>query len=251
MTQIRKRLTYANVMSSIAVFLVIGGATAFAALGKNTVGSKQLKKNAVTSQKIKNSAVTTPKLKNGSVTAEKLAAGAVTVGAGSITSDKLAKGSVTAEKLAAGAVTIGAGSVTSEKLANGSVTNEKLAGGAVTGDKIANGSVTRGNLAEGTLLPRAFALVEADGTVDPKFTAGGIPDATRVGEAYCFDTPFPVLHAQATGEADGEGNDMPSVLIAGAQETFEECPAGTDAEVEVWDTGLDEETEEEFFLVLW
>ena len=48
MKQIRKRLTYANVMSSIAVFLVIGGATAFAAgLAKNSVGTKQLKKNAV------------------------------------------------------------------------------------------------------------------------------------------------------------------------------------------------------------
>jgi hypothetical protein len=39
--QIRKRLTYANVMSSIAVFLVLGGATALAAgqLGKNSVGT--------------------------------------------------------------------------------------------------------------------------------------------------------------------------------------------------------------------
>ncbi|HET8566886.1 MAG TPA: hypothetical protein VFL77_10485 [Solirubrobacterales bacterium] len=62
MNQIRKRLTYANVMSSIAVFLVIGGATAFAALGKNTVGSKQLKKNAVTTAKIKNGAVTGAKV---------------------------------------------------------------------------------------------------------------------------------------------------------------------------------------------
>lgn len=62
MKTIRKRLTYANVMSSIAVFLVIGGATAFAALGKNTVGSKQLKKNAVTTAKIKNGAVTGSKV---------------------------------------------------------------------------------------------------------------------------------------------------------------------------------------------
>jgi hypothetical protein len=38
MKSVRKRLTYANVMSSIAVFLVLGGATALAAgsLGKNT-----------------------------------------------------------------------------------------------------------------------------------------------------------------------------------------------------------------------
>ena len=63
MKQIRKRLTYANVMSSIAVFLVLGGATAFAAvhLGKNSVGTKQLKKNAVTAAKIKKDAVTAPR----------------------------------------------------------------------------------------------------------------------------------------------------------------------------------------------
>lgn len=69
MKQIRKRLTYANVMSSIAVFLVLGGATALAAsqLGKNTVGSKQLKNNAVTTAKLKNKAVTGAKVKDGSL----------------------------------------------------------------------------------------------------------------------------------------------------------------------------------------
>jgi hypothetical protein len=70
--RVRNRLTYANVMSSIAVFLVIGGATAFAALGKNTVGTKQLKKNAVTSAKIKKNAVTTAKIKKDAVTGAKV-----------------------------------------------------------------------------------------------------------------------------------------------------------------------------------
>jgi hypothetical protein len=71
--KIRKRLTYANVMSSIAVFLVLGGATALAAgLGKNSVGSKQLKKNAVTTAKIKNNAVTTSKIKNGAISGAKI-----------------------------------------------------------------------------------------------------------------------------------------------------------------------------------
>jgi len=55
---LRKRLTYANVMSSVAVFLALGGA-AFAAaqLPKNSVGTKQLKKNAVNSAKIKDSSL--------------------------------------------------------------------------------------------------------------------------------------------------------------------------------------------------
>jgi hypothetical protein len=77
--QIRKRLTYANVMSSIAVFLVIGGASAFAAsqLGKNSVGSKQLKKNSVTAAKIKKNAVTGAKIKDGTITGSKINLGTV------------------------------------------------------------------------------------------------------------------------------------------------------------------------------
>ena len=69
MKQIRKRLTYANVMSSIAVFLILGGATAFAA---SKIGSHQLKSNSVTTAKIKKNAVTTVKIKNDAVTGAKV-----------------------------------------------------------------------------------------------------------------------------------------------------------------------------------
>jgi hypothetical protein len=64
MNPIRKRLTYANVISTLALFLVLGGASALAAtnLGKNTVGANQLKKNAVTNAKLKNGAVTGAKI---------------------------------------------------------------------------------------------------------------------------------------------------------------------------------------------
>ena len=74
MQKIRKRLTYANVMSSIAVFLVLGGASAVAAnqLAKNSVGSKQLKSNAVTAAKIKANAVTSAKIQNEAVTGDKI-----------------------------------------------------------------------------------------------------------------------------------------------------------------------------------
>ena len=66
MKHIRTRLTYANVMSSIAVFLVLGGA-AFAAvqLPKNSVGTKQLQKEAVSLAKIKKSAQTALKGQTG------------------------------------------------------------------------------------------------------------------------------------------------------------------------------------------
>ena len=66
----RPKLTYANVVATLALFIAIGGASAFAAsqLGKNSVGSKQLKKNSVTRAKIKNEAMIGVKVKNDTVT---------------------------------------------------------------------------------------------------------------------------------------------------------------------------------------
>jgi len=86
--QISKRLTYANVMSSLAVFLVLGGATAFAA---TKIGANELKANSVKTGKIVKEAVTAGKLKKNAVTNTKLASGAVTT-------DKLAADAVTGDK---------------------------------------------------------------------------------------------------------------------------------------------------------
>jgi hypothetical protein len=76
-------------MSSIAVFLVLGG-TAFAAtqLGKNSVGTKQLKKNAVTAAKIKKNAITTAKIKKDAVTGAKVNEGTL----GTVPSANVANG---------------------------------------------------------------------------------------------------------------------------------------------------------------
>lgn len=69
--RIRKQLSPGLVLGVVAVFLVLGGG-AYAALGKNSVGSKQLKKNAVVTSKIKKNAVTTAKIRNGAVTGAKV-----------------------------------------------------------------------------------------------------------------------------------------------------------------------------------
>jgi hypothetical protein len=77
-----KRLTFANVLSTVAVVLVLAGGTAYAAnqLAKNSVGTKQLKKNSVTAKKIKKNAVTKAKVKAGAIDSSKIADGAVTGG---------------------------------------------------------------------------------------------------------------------------------------------------------------------------
>lgn len=55
----RPRFTYANVMSTIAVLLSLGGVSyAAVALPRNSVGPTQLRGNAVTSTKVKNGAIT-------------------------------------------------------------------------------------------------------------------------------------------------------------------------------------------------
>lgn len=65
----RPKLTYANVMATIAVFIALGGASyAALKLPKNSVSAKQLKKNAVTTAKIKKEAVTAAKVKKGTLT---------------------------------------------------------------------------------------------------------------------------------------------------------------------------------------
>jgi hypothetical protein len=75
-SKVTSRLTYANVMASIAVFIALGGvATAAFTLPKKSVGPKQLKANAVKTGKIADGAVTEPKIANGAVSAAKVQGG--------------------------------------------------------------------------------------------------------------------------------------------------------------------------------
>lgn len=103
-------------MSSIAVFLVMGGGAAYAA---KKIGTNELKGASVTTAKIKRNAVTASKIKKRSIKTAKIASAAVTNG-------KLADGAVTAQKLVPGFV-----APTAEKparSANVSATGTVLAG---------------------------------------------------------------------------------------------------------------------------
>lgn len=57
--KLRARLTYANVIATLALFIALGGTSyAVATLPRNSVGERQLKKGAVTSAKLRDGAVT-------------------------------------------------------------------------------------------------------------------------------------------------------------------------------------------------
>lgn len=76
---LRSRLTYANVVATLALVLAVGGGTVYAAvqLGKNDVKSKNIAKGAVKKGDLGKNAVTSPKVKNGAITADDIAAGVI------------------------------------------------------------------------------------------------------------------------------------------------------------------------------
>lgn len=118
MQRLRRRLTYANVVSTFALFLVLTGGAAYAA---KKIGSHDLRGASVTTAKLKRGAVTTAKIRNGAVKTAKIAPGNVTNG-------KLAVGSITAEKLAPGFVAPAAEKLS--RFANISATGTVLTGSA-------------------------------------------------------------------------------------------------------------------------
>jgi hypothetical protein len=82
MQAVRSRLTYANVIATIALFLALSGGVVWAA---GNIGTRRLKPNAVTAGKIKKNAVTAVKIRSNAVTGAKIKDGAVSL-------DKIASG---------------------------------------------------------------------------------------------------------------------------------------------------------------
>jgi hypothetical protein len=75
----RPRLTYANVVATLALVLAIGGGTVYAAvhLGRNSVRSKNIAAGEVRSSDLGKNAVTGPKVKNGTIATDDLTAGVI------------------------------------------------------------------------------------------------------------------------------------------------------------------------------
>jgi hypothetical protein len=172
MKPLRRRLTYANVMSSIAVFLVLAGGTAFAAsqLGKESVGAKQLKKEAVSLAKINKAAKNS--LKGGSGPAGPKGA----TGAQGLKGDKGEKGDTGPSTGPAGGVLTG--NYPNPGLGASVVNGSNVADRSLNADDVtqASGQVTIdfGSLAAGSC---TYSLVETglpDLTGDLLFASPGI-----------------------------------------------------------------------------
>lgn len=193
MKRLSKHLSFANLISCIALFVALSGA-AYAAttLGKKSVKTENLANGSVTTLKLRGGSVTNLKLRNGAVTGAKIANG--TIG-----SSQLASGAIRSEQL-------GGGVVTQAKLKNGAVNGEKLAGGAVTTEKIANGAVTNPKLG-------------ADSVTAGKIANGAVGSASMA----------PAFLAQLVKNVSYVGKASGAVSATSPQSVTAECPAGRQA----------------------
>jgi trimeric autotransporter adhesin len=227
--RLRPKLSYANVTATLALFIALSGASAYAAnqLAARSVGERQLRPGAVTAEKIRKNAVSATKIK-----------------ALAVKEGKLAGGSVTAAKLAPGAV--GSGS-----LASASITNEKLAPGAVTGDKVQAGtlgqvpSAARADFATTAEAanPLAFAAVDLEGNLNPSLSKD-VAVTRKAAGVYCISTSdFNPRGAQVTPKSPGEAGIDAYVTIGGTAS----CPA-PGVEVDTYKGPL---TSEPFYISLY
>jgi hypothetical protein len=228
----KPKLSYANLTSTLALLIALGGTTAYAAskLPDRSVGEFQLRPGAVTAEKIRKNAVTAPKIK-----------------AEAIKQGKIANGSITAAKLTLG-------SVLSSSLQNSSIANEKLAPEAVTGDKALEStfsqvpSAARADFATNaeSANPPAFAAISSEATIDSSLSKAiaQVKEGTLAG-IYCISAQgFTPRGAQVTPRFTGEGDVTAYLRIGGTAD----CPA-PQVEVQTFDGGV--RTREPFYVELY
>jgi hypothetical protein len=202
MKRLRSRLTYANVVATLALFIALAGGTAVAAghlLPKGSVGTRQLKNGAVTGAKIK----------NGTVTASKIAAGSLgTVTKVSEANHATSAGDATHAGTADNATDLGG------TPASGFLKSGQAAGGALSG-----------TYPDPTLATQTTV------------TTAQIPDAGEIGTActednggsLSIDTPSPgtvVVDAGATVYMNHQSTETNTVEL-GIDETAAACNYGS------------------------
>jgi hypothetical protein len=228
-----RHLTYANVMATLALFLVVAGGTALAAgqmhekqgIVKKHVGKKHGKKHHPKKPKpvvteegvVKDSTVDSAAVVDGSLQSADLADGngvsGIDVVPGSLTGSDVADGSLTAAQL-------NAGSLTGADLAQGLVTGDKLAAGTIGSANLAPNSVGPTNLVTNSLSGDDIATEALTGANINEASFGPVPDTQTLGKVESEQLLPPTILIHETPEEAGAKKADGTFTI------MKECPVG-------------------------
>jgi hypothetical protein len=171
------RLTYANVISTVCLFLLLAGGTALATHpgGQNTISTADIQNGEVKVADIGQGAVATDEIANGQVKA-------ADIGDGEVKTAELANGQVkTAD--------IGGGEVRSSNVLNENLTGSDVASNALKGADIDEATLDVGDAARAYTWVRPAFCTGTPGTCAPS-QSKGVTSVTRDATGlYCVNAP--------------------------------------------------------------
>lgn len=183
----RPRITYANVVATLALFLALAGGTAFA--------TGALRRGSVTQRIVHNNSLLSADLKNGKGVAGVDVVDGRLAGAdfGGVGGADIADGTLDATKVGDGSVRgedLGKGAIGTANLAPGAIDSARVVDGSITGKDIATDTVTGANIVESSL--------------------GRVPEASSLEgltfKDFLSPTTYTVSSALAEGTEDALGN---------------------------------------------
>jgi hypothetical protein len=198
--QLRRKLTFANVCSFIALVVALGTGGAYAA---NTVGSDDIIDGSIQSVDIGNAQVKTADLGGAAVTSPKIANAAVAnsnIATGAIDSNSVLDESLTSSDLATdsvGATEVSDSSIDSGEIVDNSLFSADLAPNSVGSSEVAADAVGSSEVANESLTLSDIAGAATNGAI----SLSGIPNGRcsqvtfNIGGAQVGDSPIVTTRA--------------------------------------------------------
>lgn len=246
--RLRPKLTYSNVIATIALFVALGGAaTAATRLPTNSVGPNQIKRGAVNTSKLRNRAVRSNKIAPKAVTIGKLGPQAVTpgnIGNGAVKTNKLATQAVIASKIRNNVVT-------TNKLNNNAVTNQKLAPDAVgagnlQADAVGPANMRINSVGTDTLQNGSVAASKLAADVGPVLgtlrsgqTLRGVFSLDLGNDRQSQSYQFPLVSTPASPEANIVDPGSPTTECQGLSGGLEQTPLAAPGNLCLYLTDVD------------
>jgi hypothetical protein len=198
--RLRRRLTFANVCSSIALFVALGTGGAYAA---NTIGSADIIDESIQSVDLKNGQVHTSDLGGSAVSSVKIADGTVAnadLAPGAVDSTSVLDESLTASDL--GTDSVNATEIADNSIDTGEIVDDSLFAQDLAPDSVGSSEIAANSVGTAEVANDSLSLSDIAGTAtNGSISLNGIPNGRcsqvtfSVGGAQVGDSPIVTTRA--------------------------------------------------------